>query len=103
MDILLGGNCPDHCDAPFQLLRNSRICNISLCDDRNPISRVVVGIAFALRVNMNCPSLGSIGWPLVRMSTTDGHVQCDREEAYAELKWAPSEITVGVSFTLGLW
>jgi hypothetical protein len=32
--------------------------------------------------------------------STDGHVQCDGEEAHAELKWAPSEITVGVSFTL---
>jgi Ni,Fe-hydrogenase I small subunit len=98
MDILLGSKSPDHRDGAFQLLRDSRICNISLCDDRNPFSRVIVGIAFAFWVNGNRPSLGSIARPSVTMSS-NGHVQCDGQ-AYAELKCAPNEITVGVSFTL---
>jgi hypothetical protein len=68
MDIFLGGKIPKHCEADFQLFRNTRICNVSLCDDRNPIFRGIVRVAFAFWVNGYVPPLRSIGRPLVRMS-----------------------------------
>ena len=51
VNIFLGGKSPKHCEAAFQLLCNTRICNMSLCDDRNPILRGIVGVAFAFWVN----------------------------------------------------
>jgi hypothetical protein len=60
LDIFPGGNNPKHCEAPFQLLRNTRIWNMSLCDDRNPIFRGFVRVASAFWVNGLRPSLGWI-------------------------------------------
>ena len=63
----------------------------------NPYSAVlyyiIVGVAFAFWMNKQPPSLGSIGRPWERVSP-DSLVQRHRNQAHAELKWAPSERTV---------
>jgi hypothetical protein len=63
----------------------------------NPYSAVlyyiIVGVAFAFWMNKHPPSLGSIGRPWERVSP-DSLVQRHRNQAHAELKWAPSERTV---------
>jgi hypothetical protein len=61
VNILLDGKNTDHCEAVFQLLGNSRVCDMRLCDNRYPIFGDFVSIAFALRMNGYHPSLGSIG------------------------------------------
>ncbi len=76
---------------------------MSLCDDRNPIFRSIVGVEFAFWVNGPLSSLGSVGRPWVRMSLVpDGLVQRHRKQDHTEMKWAPSESERTVEFSLTL-
>jgi hypothetical protein len=47
LDIFLGSKTPNHGDAAVYLVRNSRLVDISLCDDGNPFFRPIVCVAFS--------------------------------------------------------